>query len=211
MFARLLASAAFVIVAIPAASAIFVFEGAVMDTTGPSDTPGLPSYPPIGTLADITLQIPDEPDASIANRLSAGAGIASAQIIIPGYLEGTTDFVFASDGFVGVTGLGFSNTAAATTLAGPEPDLSDRGILSFDGFFDTPLDTAPVTIGDLAAALSSNALSGRYEFGLGGGGVSVAFDSDETAAPVPAVPLPPAGLALLGGIGLLGFAGARRL
>ncbi|WP_299814766.1 hypothetical protein [uncultured Jannaschia sp.] len=195
-------------VAIPAASAVFLFEGGVVATIGESTDGAIPFDPPLDTPADVSLTIfDDHPSAAIADRLAASGPVASVMVEIPDDPVGVTDLFSADGGFVGSAGLGFPGAASATILAGPVPDPLATGSLSFDGFFDTPIETAPVTVGNLVAALSSDPLSGSYRFGPGGGGTAVAFADKE---PVPAVPLPPAGLALLGGLGLLGFAGARR-
>lgn len=207
MFARFLASAACVLVAIPAASAILTFEREAIASVGRSASPGTSSHPPLGAMGDVESKaLGDDPTVILSDRPAASAPVASPSTFVPGHLDGVTDASSVSGESADGTGTLFSSTAAAT-LRGSSDDAFERGILSFDGL---PASATPVPFGDLVSAVSSGALSERYEFGSGGGGVRASFGVAGSTPAMTPVPLPPSSLPLLCAVGLLAFFRLRR-
>lgn len=194
-----------------AVAATFTFDGLITSISQDSSA----TYPALGSGAEITVEIDDsDPNKNIFLPSGAGDAFMAVSVNAPGYFSGSLPpGSFDYDPLDGLTldGSGFTYGSAYGTsnVVQTGADSFHPWGLHYFRFDFGSMGVAPVTIGELVTAMSAPNATGFFAWeGESDGGfdhIRVSFDTSMAA-----VPLPGAGLLLLGAMGMLGAAKRRR-
>ena len=201
-----------------AQAATFTYGAVVTDYPSPANIPGDPATAPVGTPGTVTLFIDDSDPSLLLFDPGPASGVFSASVSVPGFFSGAVTFVDFLSSFIA--------TAEYLQFVSYGPtmydDIGSYALSVPDGYhrvrvdYGTPLASAPVTVGDVVAALAAPGETGffRHEIVLvnpSEGGVTDVIQTrvDFGGGDVPAVPLPAAAWMLLAGLSGLALLRAR--
>ena len=218
IFLRSVATAALVLSASTADAATFLYSAKVESLTQSGTSPGDPVVAPVGTPGTVTLSLDDSDPLAPLFDPGPISGVFTASVSVPGYFSGEAVFVDFLSSFTATADYLQFTTYGDTSYVdtGSFPITVPDGYHSFRVDYGAPLVAAPVTVGDVVAALAAPGASGffRHEIVLvdeendriATVQTTVAFSDED----MPEVPLPAAGWMLLAGLLALPAVARRR-